>query len=56
MKKENEMKRKNGLKWRETKKEDQSRIGSSHDEKWSLAWSPLNIVWAYLSFFSEPQT
>ena len=33
MKKENEMKRKNGLKWKETKKEDQSRIGPSHGEK-----------------------
>ena len=33
MKKENEMKRKNSLKGRKTKKEDQSRIGPSHDEK-----------------------
>ena len=31
--------RKNGLrwKWRETRKEDQSRMGLSCDEKWSLA-------------------
>ena len=42
--------------WRETKKEDQSRIGPSHDEKWSLVWSPWNTVWAYLSFLSEPRT
>ena len=29
---------KNGLKWKwkETRKEDQSKIGPSHDEKWSL--------------------
>ena len=33
MKKENEMKRKHGLKRRKTKKEDQSRIGPSHGEK-----------------------
>ena len=56
MKKENEMKRKNELKWRKTKKEDQSRFGPSHDEKWFLVWSPWNTVWAYLSFLSEPQT
>ena len=38
MKKENKMKRKKrvDLKWKETKKEDQSRIGPSRDEKWSL--------------------
>ena len=39
---EKKPKEKNGLKWkwREARKEDQSRIGPSHGEKWSLVWSP----------------
>ena len=41
-------------KWKETRKEDQSRIGPSRDEKWSLVLSPWNTVWAYLSFLSKP--
>ena len=51
---------KNGLKWkwRETRKEDQSRIGPSCDKK-NDPWSnllPRNTIWAYLSFLSEPRT
>ena len=59
MKKENEIKRKKkrvDSKWREIKKEDESRIDPSRDEKWSLVWSPWNTIWAYLSFLSEPRT
>ena len=50
--------RKNRLKWkwRETRKEDQSRIGPLSDEKWSLVWSPWNTIWAYLPFLSKPWT
>ena len=25
------------------------------NEKWSLVWSPWNTVWAYLSFFRNPE-